>query len=53
MKKQSDFKQELGYAYLEESQNNNKPYIFLQEYNKQVLENFPIKLVEGKYLKGK
>lgn len=39
---------ELGYAYLEESQNNNKPYIFLQEYNKAGFENFPIKLVEGK-----
>ncbi len=39
---------DLGYAFLEESQNDNKPYVFLKEYSKEGFENFPIKLIEGK-----
>lgn len=38
----------LGYAFLEGSQNDNKPYIFIQEYNEAAFENFPIKLIDGK-----
>ncbi|WP_370622078.1 hypothetical protein [Bacillus sp. JCM 19034] len=36
-----------GYAYLEGSQNQNKPYIFIREYNDGGFENFPITLKEA------
>ncbi|MBM7662943.1 putative ABC transport system permease protein [Bacillus mesophilus] len=38
----------LGYAYLEGSENENKPYLFVKEYNKQGLKNFPIEISEGR-----
>lgn len=37
-----------GYSYLEESENNLKPYLFVREYNQAGFENFPIELIEGK-----
>ncbi len=39
--------EDLGYAVLEESQNTQKPYIFLKEFNKEGFEKFPISLTEG------
>jgi putative ABC transport system permease protein len=38
----------LGYAKLEGSQNHNKPYLFMKEFNKKGLENFPIKVATGR-----
>ncbi|NLN64859.1 MAG: FtsX-like permease family protein [Clostridiaceae bacterium] len=40
---------DTGYAYLNGSQNPNKPYIFIMEYNKHGFERFPIKLIEGRF----
>ncbi|GAE34463.1 FtsX-like permease family protein [Halalkalibacter akibai] len=37
-----------GYSYLEGSQNEYKPYIFVKEYNEGGFENFPIALSEGR-----
>ncbi len=39
---------DLGYSYLEGSDNNNKPYLFVLEYDKAGLENFPIEIIEGR-----
>lgn len=39
---------DLGYAYLEGSQNKYKPYLFLKQYNKEGFDHFPITLTEGK-----
>lgn len=39
---------DLGYAFLEGSQNKNKPYLFIKEYNTQGFEQFPIELSEGR-----
>ena len=39
---------DTGYALLKGSQNPNKPYIFIKEYNEQGFEKFPIKLIEGR-----
>lgn len=39
---------QLGYAKIEESKNEDKPYAFIMEMNKQALESLGIKLVEGK-----
>jgi putative ABC transport system permease protein len=40
---------ELGYSYLEGSENQNKPYLFIMEYNQSGLENFPIEIVRGRF----
>ncbi|MBS4207184.1 ABC transporter permease [Bacillus sp. FJAT-50079] len=37
-----------GYATLAESQNENKPYLFIKEYNAQGFQQFPIELSEGR-----
>jgi putative ABC transport system permease protein len=37
-----------GYAALEGSQNDYKPYLFIKEYNTQGFEQFPIELSEGR-----
>ncbi|SNT18082.1 putative ABC transport system permease protein [Anaerovirgula multivorans] len=42
---------DTGYAFLEGSQNDNKPYIFIREYNEEGFENFPIELKEGRFPK--
>lgn len=38
----------LGYAPIE-SQNQNKPYIYLMAYNKEGFNQFPIELMEGRF----
>jgi len=38
----------VGYGVLEGSQNKNKPYLYIEEYNKIGFKNFPIKLKEGR-----
>ena len=37
-----------GYAALEESNNEYKPYLYFQNYNKIGMEQFPIEVVEGR-----
>jgi putative ABC transport system permease protein len=37
-----------GYAALEESNNDNKPYLYFKNYNKIGLEHFPIEMIEGR-----
>jgi len=39
---------DIGYAALEGSQNENKPYLFVKAYNTQGFEQFPIHLSEGR-----
>lgn len=39
---------EVGYASLEGSQNKNKPYVYIKEYNREGFVNFPIELSEGR-----
>ncbi|MGJ9383840.1 ABC transporter permease [Salipaludibacillus sp. CF4.18] len=41
-----------GYAKLEGSKNENKPYLFIKDYNQQGLEQFPIVLKEGRLPKA-
>lgn len=38
----------LGYAMLEGSMNEYKPYWFIQAYNEEGFKHFPVKLVEGR-----
>ncbi|WP_117168900.1 ABC transporter permease [Paraliobacillus sediminis] len=42
-----------GYAKLEGSENKNKPYLFIKQYNEKGLTNFPIELSEGRLPKAK
>jgi putative ABC transport system permease protein len=37
-----------GYAALEESENENKPYLFFQNYNSIGMKQFPIEVVHGR-----
>lgn len=46
--KKAMMSRDLGYAYLKGSENQNKPYLFIREYNQEALANFPIKLKEGR-----
>jgi putative ABC transport system permease protein len=46
--KKSMLRRDLGYSYLEGSENSNKPYLFVLEYDKAGLENFPIEVIEGR-----
>lgn len=39
---------DVGYSILEGSQNKNKPYIFVREYNEEGFQNYPIELKEGR-----
>ncbi|MBP3038268.1 ABC transporter permease [Bacillaceae bacterium Marseille-Q3522] len=39
---------DVGYALLDGSQNEGKPYLFIREYNKQGFAEFPIELKEGR-----
>lgn len=39
---------DTGYAYLEGSQNLNKPYLCIKELSEEGFENFPIKLLNGR-----
>lgn len=42
---------DLGYAKLEESQNENKPFLFIKEYSPQAFKEFPIQLSKGRWPK--
>lgn len=44
---------DLGYAYLEGSENHFKPYLFFQEYNEAGFKQFPIKVDEGRLPEAK
>lgn len=44
---------DLGYAPLEGSQNDNKPYLYIKSYNEKGFEQFPIELMEGRFPKAK
>jgi putative ABC transport system permease protein len=39
---------DLGYADLEGSKNNNKPYLFIREFNRTGYDNIPMDLMEGR-----
>ena len=39
---------DLGYSYLVGSDNANKPYLYIKEYDKDSFEHFPIELLEGR-----
>lgn len=39
---------DVGYADLEGSENESKPYLFIKEYNENGFNQFPIDLIEGK-----
>lgn len=39
---------DVGFSYLEGSENDYKPYLFLKEYNELGFKQFPIELIEGK-----
>ena len=52
--KQLVISRDRGYAHLEEAQNENKPYLFIKDYNAQWhLSNFPIELIEGRLPQSK
>ncbi|MFX3631281.1 MAG: FtsX-like permease family protein [Candidatus Pristimantibacillus sp.] len=38
----------VGYSMLEGSQNDSKPYLFIQDYNQQGFQQFPLELTEGR-----
>ena len=46
--KTSMLSRELGYSYLEGSDNRNKPYLYVMEYDKVGFDKFPIELMEGR-----
>ncbi|MBU7592380.1 ABC transporter permease [Metabacillus halosaccharovorans] len=39
---------DLGYSSLKDSQNRNKPYLFIREYNEQGYKQFPIEVSKGR-----
>lgn len=39
---------DTGYSLLKESQNPNKPYIFIKEYDENGFDKFPVILIEGR-----
>lgn len=44
---------DLGYAPLEGSQNDNKPYLYIKSYNEKGFEQFPIELMKGRFPQAK
>lgn len=42
----------LGYALLDGSKNENKPYLFVKQYNKEGLQHFPINVTKGRLPKS-
>ncbi|MEC2055827.1 ABC transporter permease [Peribacillus psychrosaccharolyticus] len=42
---------DLGYAKLEGSQNENKPFLFIKEYSPEAFKQFPIQLSKGRWPK--
>lgn len=47
--KTSMMSRELGYAYLKNSENQNKPYLYVMEYSNTAFSNFPVELAEGRF----
>ncbi|TLN20179.1 FtsX-like permease family protein, partial [bacterium] len=45
---QTVFNQDIGYAILEGSKNENKPYLFISAYDDQGFSNFNVQLTEGR-----
>ncbi|MEI5907522.1 FtsX-like permease family protein [Bacillus spongiae] len=43
-----EIERDRGFAYLEGSQNPNRPYLFIKEYNAQNSKKFPVELSEGR-----
>src|SRR5690625_1924222 len=43
---------DIGYAMLEDSANEHKPYVFLKAYDEKGFNNFPIILKDGRFPKG-
>lgn len=41
--------QEIGYAWLEGSKNEDRPYLFIKSYDEQGFTTFNLKLVEGRF----
>nr|WP_312578393.1 FtsX-like permease family protein [Sedimentibacter sp.] len=41
-------KSSVGYAKLEGSQNSNKPYVYIEQYNDESMNKFPIHLISGR-----
>jgi putative ABC transport system permease protein len=41
-------KKDLGYATLEGSQNESKPYLYIMEFNEQAFNQFPVKISKGR-----
>ncbi|GAP15395.1 ABC-type transport system [Longilinea arvoryzae] len=46
--KQTILNQDIGYAVLKGSKNENKPYLFITSYDDQGFTNFNVKLIEGR-----
>src|SRR5699024_8738838 len=47
-KKKSYVSRDVGFAYLEGSQNDDMPYVFLKQFDQRGLEEYPIELTEGR-----
>lgn len=45
---QTVFNQDIGYAILQGSKNENKPYLFISAYDDQGFSNFNVQLTEGR-----
>lgn len=41
-------KHSIGYAILDGSQNSNKPYLFIEQYDNESMKKFPIHLISGR-----
>lgn len=37
-----------GYAFFEETNNDNKPYIYIQSYNGPGMQQFPVEIIDGR-----
>lgn len=46
--KKAVLSRDLGYAYLEGSENDYKPYVFVKEYNEDGFKQFPIEVSQGR-----
>lgn len=46
--KASFLSRDVGYAQLEDSENPDKPYVFLKQFDDRGLEEYPINLLEGR-----
>lgn len=46
--KKSFLSRDVGFAYLEGSQNDEMPYVFLKQFDQRGLEEYPMQLTEGR-----